>query len=651
MASVWALLTLVIVVLALMALIAIPIITTHLESRRDCRKIMAPGVVGQGIVTKIGRVSRYGQRTINFNFQLDSSGRTVEGSQKATAAAIDLASVAVGSTVQLHYLPKSPSSAFIDSLTLPGHIKPGSQLGLIGAADHTAQPAFFVVTYSDPTKSAFATGKPTNSYRWIGSGSICVTVTSVRFTANRARPFWVAKPVEVEFALNSIANVEQYGEAVTLEIVEPESPVKPVKFWAVRRDEAKRIAELLPRAKTDAFTPKMAEFAAFQARLLELTPRAPVTPALVAVNVLMFVVAGVMGAGFLMPHPDVLVRLGSNYTPLTVGGEWWRLLTSTFLHFGLAHLAFNMFALYANGVFAERLFGSARFIVIYLVAGLSGSLASLFWHPIVNAAGASGAIFGVLGALVAVFIRTPGGIPASVTKAQRTSALLFIFYNLMNGARVANIDNAAHVGGLVGGFVMGLLLMRPLDARRTEQRWTGQWAIVTAVLCGAALICARLIAGGTLAPRAAHDERGNPIPLEVLAGPIQTFGRVRIGMSADEVLQARGEPYRRDGASWLYNTIDDAHDGLLEVRFEPGASGSQSVGAVVYVGEHGGAPGELPYLVGLTVPEVAHRYGEPVAVRPVAKGSAGMWYRNGVVAFTEEDVIHRYGVFDLRQLP
>ena len=171
-------------------------------------------------------------------------------------------------------------------------------------------------------------------------------------------------------------------------------------------------------------------------------------------------------------HPSGadLIPWGSNYALKTLGGEWWRLFTSMYLHFGLLHLLFNMWALGSMGPLVERLIGSARFLLLYLFAGLCGSIASLLWNPVVNSVGASGAIFGVLGALLAFMVNPKTQIPATVGTAQRNSALTFIAYNLLNGVTHHGIDNACHVGGLVGGFAMGWLLARPLDpeARREE---------------------------------------------------------------------------------------------------------------------------------------------------------------------------------------
>jgi rhomboid protease GluP len=135
----------------------------------------------------------------------------------------------------------------------------------------------------------------------------------------------------------------------------------------------------------------------------------------------------------------------------------------------LAHLVFNMVALYQTGRMTERMFGSTRFLMLYVVAGLSGSVASLLWNPLVNSAGASGAIFGVFGGLLAFALNSNNGIPLSVMNQHRNSTLAFIVFNLYIGLRSSGIDNAAHFGGLIGGLAMGLLLARPVEVEtRTE---------------------------------------------------------------------------------------------------------------------------------------------------------------------------------------
>lgn len=186
-----------------------------------------------------------------------------------------------------------------------------------------------------------------------------------------------------------------------------------------------------------------------------------VTQALVAVNVAVFGAMLAAGAGLLRPDPLVHIAWGSNFGPLTLDGEWWRLGTAAFLHFGLLHLVFNMWALWASGGLVERLFGPARYAVIFAASGLVASLASVAWNPLVNSAGASGAIFGVLGAQLAFFLRARHGIPPEVIRAQRNSTLTFIAYAVIFGITVPGIDNAAHLGGLAAGISLGWLLAPP----------------------------------------------------------------------------------------------------------------------------------------------------------------------------------------------
>ncbi len=226
------------------------------------------------------------------------------------------------------------------------------------------------------------------------------------------------------------------------------------------------------------------------------------TGALVAVNVAVFVAMLAAGAGLLRPDPLVHIAWGSNFGPLTLDGEGWRLGTAAFLHFGLLHLVFNMWALWASGGLVERLFGPARYAAIYAASGLVASLASVAWNPLVNSAGASGAIFGVLGAQLAFFLRARHGIPAEVIRAQRNSTLTFIAYAVIFGITVPGIDNAAHLGGLVTGIGLGWLLAAPPG--RLASSAGGLAATVTA-----AALVAMLLAGGyrlAMHSAAAHRE-------------------------------------------------------------------------------------------------------------------------------------------------
>lgn len=187
---------------------------------------------------------------------------------------------------------------------------------------------------------------------------------------------------------------------------------------------------------------------------------------LIAANVIVFLAMLADGAGLFAPDSAVHLRWGANFGPITKEGAWWRLLACTFLHFGLLHLAMNTWALWGAGALLERLYGNSGFLAIYLFAGLSGSFASLYWNADkVMSAGASGAVFGVYGALAAYLLREPGSVPRSVLKSLTGSTLAFIGYSIVLGAVASAIDNAAHAGGLAGGFGAGLLLARPLAPR------------------------------------------------------------------------------------------------------------------------------------------------------------------------------------------
>jgi rhomboid protease GluP len=228
------------------------------------------------------------------------------------------------------------------------------------------------------------------------------------------------------------------------------------------------------------------------------------TRVLVAANVLVFLVTAAAGGGLLQADGQRLIDWGTNFAPLTVAGEWWRLGTAMFLHFGVVHLLFNMWALWVIGGLVERLFGHARFAAIYAVAGLAGGLASMAWNPIANSAGASGAIFGIIGAQLAFFMRGGHRIPAAVVRAQRNSTLGFIAYAVVFGFVVPGIDNAAHLGGLATGFGLGWLLTLPLGREPSPQQ--ARRGVLAAGLLSVVVLAAGVEAAGWAAGRHASEQ-------------------------------------------------------------------------------------------------------------------------------------------------
>lgn len=190
-------------------------------------------------------------------------------------------------------------------------------------------------------------------------------------------------------------------------------------------------------------------------------PTTPVTWALVGLNIWVWLANVMAGLDPLNPDPERLLDWGANYGPATLDGQPWRLLTATVLHAGALHLVLNMWALLDTGRIAERLYGRWRFVLIYGLSGLFASLASLSWTAReAVSVGASGAIFGVVGALAGAMLTRRSGIPQPVRRALLTSLGVFAAYSVILGISIPQVDNAAHAGGAAAGAVIGLLLMR-----------------------------------------------------------------------------------------------------------------------------------------------------------------------------------------------
>ncbi|MEQ6387909.1 rhomboid family intramembrane serine protease [Bacillaceae bacterium S4-13-58] len=204
------------------------------------------------------------------------------------------------------------------------------------------------------------------------------------------------------------------------------------------------------------------------------TGRPLITYALITLNVILFFLLEFTGGS---TNTLQLVQFGAKYNPAILEGEWWRIISSMFLHIGWIHIAMNMLALYYLGMIVERMYKGIRFIIIYFLAGIVGGIAS-FSLTVHVAAGASGAIFGLFGALLffgvvhrKLFFRTMG-----------RNVLFILVINLLLGFSVPQIDMSAHIGGLVGGFLAAQLVHFP----KMKHVWYQ-------TLAGIALV---LIAGG-----------------------------------------------------------------------------------------------------------------------------------------------------------
>ena len=191
------------------------------------------------------------------------------------------------------------------------------------------------------------------------------------------------------------------------------------------------------------------------------------TGLLLLINVSVFVLEVLSGVSIFSPRMGDLLLWGANYAPLTLTGDSWRLLSSMFLHIGLLHIAVNCWSLYIWGVYAEFYYGRRFYLALYLSAGLAGSLLSinhsLSNHRVLNdgstfvvSAGASGAIMGLGGALIVAAWRPKQNLQPTQT-LQLKPLLVIMAINFALGLSIAGIDNAAHLGGLIIGALLGLI--------------------------------------------------------------------------------------------------------------------------------------------------------------------------------------------------
>jgi rhomboid protease GluP len=219
----------------------------------------------------------------------------------------------------------------------------------------------------------------------------------------------------------------------------------------------------------------------------------PMTLLLVGANVAVYLLMVLRGLSAVSPSQQGLLRWGADWGPLSLGSQPWRMLTSNYVHIGIFHIFFNMWCLWNLGFLAERIFGRWTYLLIYTASGIAGSLASLWWHPMVVGAGASGAIFGVAGAAIAALYLGKLPIPKEAIQRTMKSLLTFAGYNLLLGSAVRGIDNSAHVGGLLGGLICGAALSKHLLAPPDERR---RWRLIVlvAVIIG-------LLAGGNFVKR------------------------------------------------------------------------------------------------------------------------------------------------------
>jgi rhomboid protease GluP len=208
-----------------------------------------------------------------------------------------------------------------------------------------------------------------------------------------------------------------------------------------------------------------------------------------------------------MDFPGDVLVWGATVGPYTLSGQWWRLLSYMFLHGGLMHIAFNMWCLWDLGALCESLYGRWTFAAIYFITGIGAGIASVGWNPHVFSVGASGAIFGLAGALIASFYLGEFSMPRAALSGTLRSLLFFAGFNLFFGQVVGGIDNACHIGGLITGLILGALIAKISPQHDNPMRRAVIFLVMALALVGSALGVQRWRGFSSNSGRAGISER------------------------------------------------------------------------------------------------------------------------------------------------
>jgi rhomboid protease GluP len=227
----------------------------------------------------------------------------------------------------------------------------------------------------------------------------------------------------------------------------PAFSFKKICPWCVQHEKAQR-GEL----GDDAVQPVMA------APWVQRESTISLTKIIFGANVMVFIAMVIASGPSLDFTNKVMDVFGANFGPYTLSGDYWRLVTYMFLHGGIFHIAMNMWCLWNLGELCESLYGRWTYAAIYLMTGVAGGLASVAWNPRVLSVGASGAIFGLAGALIASIYLGEFSLSGISMRGTLSSLLFFCGFSLFVGGAVSRVDNACHIGGLVSGLILGALI-------------------------------------------------------------------------------------------------------------------------------------------------------------------------------------------------
>src|SRR6266576_1028272 len=257
---------------------------------------------------------------------------------------------------------------------------------------------------------------------------------------------------------------------------------------------------------------------------------------------------------------------GANYGPLTLSGDWWRLLTYMFVHAGLMHIAFNMWCLWDLGRLCESLYGRWTFAAIYLITGVGGGLARLGWDPMIPSVGASGAIFGLAGALIASFYLGEFSLPRVAISGTLRSLVIFAVFNLGFGQILGTVDNACHIGGLVSGLALGALIARLKPQTDAPLRRATVVGVVVLGLLAAGFGVRQWRGGPMRIARAFQETKGDPVArLQAVIKQQPNlvpahFALAQAYLARDQYLEAEAE----------FKRVIELQPANLEARFDLG---------------------------------------------------------------------------------
>lgn len=210
-----------------------------------------------------------------------------------------------------------------------------------------------------------------------------------------------------------------------------------------------------------------------------------VTILFIALNVLVFLAMVAFGASPLRPTSGQVLLFGGNQGIYTLTHQYWRLLTSNYVHFGIIHLAVNMYCLWGLGQLAEMFYSRRDYFLLYTFTGIASSVLSVGLHPFVVSAGASGAVFGVAGVLLTTLKYGRLPLPGAARNALFKSILQFAGINLVIGLFLVGVDNAGHLGGLLSGLLVGLVMGKHLDPSEASAAYRRRsWLLLALGLAG-----------------------------------------------------------------------------------------------------------------------------------------------------------------------